>query len=675
MTIPANAAPFPCASRHRSKVLLAALVLGACVTTGATAGEVCPCLGDLTANGEIGADDLAIMLGAWGNCRSCANCPADLSGDCKVDATDLAILLGGWGPCGPTPANDHCTDASDIVYWTGSANPFCTIGADTDGPPSTCGVPSITAIDGDVWYRFYPSIDGTVQIGVCADFDVRIAVYGENIFGNCACPGGLFGAPLLGCAGTSSFYVCDQAASLLVPVTGGDCYLLRVGGAPGQRGKGNIDLNFFVPPCEIASSTKLAATGIEADTEYGIAVDISGDLGVAGAIFDDILFGMQSAGTARVYRYQGNTWTPEVTLIAPEPFASQRFGVSLAASGDRIAVGAADVEAGCLADPNCDTGAVHLYAFDGTSWSFDQSLVPASSDADPLDKFGSRVDIDGNRVIVGAWDDSNANGTRAGAAYVYRPIIFLGAEIWIQDQKLIASNGDDFDNFASDVGVSGSWALVGADTDELGGSAYLFEEVAGTWVQQQMLHPTTLAASADFGYSVAIDGDIAVIGAPDFGAGPGKVYVYERFAGLGWLLTATLTAHDGANNDRFGASVSIEGEKLIVGAPGNLGGRGAAYLYWRVFGGWVERSKLVAGDAAVNDSFGGSVAVTGEVGGGLGLIGSYLDDVGAATDAGSVYRFNGLFECTGNGVAEACDIADNGLSDADADGIPDICEP
>jgi FG-GAP repeat len=394
-----------------------------------------------------------------------------------------------------------------------------------------------------------------------------------------------------------------------------------------------------------------------------------GDVGVSGAIFDDLLFGGSSAGSARVYRYIGNTWTPEQSLFSPEPFPSQRFGVTVATSGDWIAVGAGDAESGCGADPDCDTGKVYLYEYNGSSWAYDQSLLPQAGFGSPEDQFGRRLDIDGTRTVVAATEDDNANGIRAGAAYVFERITLFGSTFWTQTAKLLASDGDDFDTFGSDVGVSGTWAIVGADSDESGGSAYLFEDTGGAWPQKQKLHPAGLPASSDFGYAVAIDGDVAVIGAPDFGTGTGKVYVYENFGGLGWLLTATLAAHDGSVGDSFGASVSIAGDQVIVGAPTNLG-RGAAYLFWRVNGGWVERAKLVAGDGAANDSFGGSVAIDS----GLGLVGAYFDNIGLLSDVGSVYRFNGLFDCTANGVAEACDIA-NGLPDSDADGIPNICEP
>jgi hypothetical protein len=648
--------------------LLATLAAGS-LAPSAVAGGVCPCLGDITGDGQVSGDDLAIMLGAWGPCGNCASCDADFSGDCQVNAIDLGILLGAWGPCAPVPANDLCSEATVIVNGTGGANPFCTLGASTDGPSQTCGVPAFSSIEGDVWFRFTPNLTGTMQVGVCADFDVRLAVYGEGLFGGCACPSGIFPAPLLGCAGTDSFVSCPTGAALLVPVTAGDCYTIRIGGAPGQHGSGNVDINFYVPPCEILSSTKLTAGGLEADTEFGISTDMSGDVAVSGAIFDDLLFGGASAGSARVYRYQGNLWSEDQTLVAPSAFAGQRFGISVAADGDWIAVGAGDIDAACVADPDCYTGAVHLYHNNGTDWLFDQTLTPVSGDGSPMDHFGTRVDIDGTRTLVAASNDDNANGIRAGAVYVYEFVSLFGG-VWLQTSKLLAADGDNFDDFGSDVGVSGTWAVVGASNDEAGGSAYLFQDTGSSWPQKQKLHPASLPATADFGYAVAIDGSVAVVGAPDFSTGTGKAYVYENFGGAGWLLTATLTAHDGAVGDSFGASLSIAGDKLLIGAPNASSGRGAAYLYWRVNGGWVERAKLLATDGLSNDAFGGSVAIDG----GLGLVGAYFDNVGLSVDVGSVYRFNGLFECTGNGVAEACDIA-NGVPDSDLDGIPDICEP
>ena len=152
-------------------------------------------------------------------------------------------------------------------------------------------------------------------------------------------------------------------------------------------------------------------------------------------------------------------------------------------------------------------------------------------------------------------------------------------------------------------------------------------------------------ASADdhFGSSVAVDGDTAVVGAPDddddtAGADTGAVYVFVR-AGAGWVLQQKLTASDMAAGDNFGASVAISGDTIVVGAPGDddtLAGAdaGSAYVFRRASDVWSEDAKLLAPDLAASDGFGGSVAVFLETI----LVGARQGDSGVA-DSGSAYVF------------------------------------
>jgi len=651
---------------------------------GVAGGPVCAqhC-SDLNGDGIIDGADLGQLLLAWGSNDEAA----DLDGNGIVDGADLGILLLDWGAALPCPpANDFCANAITITNFSGGFNPFSTVCANTDGPnhPDDCAAPPIDNIHADIWYRFTPLLSGHAQIGVCADFDARIAVYGPNLFGGCACPGGFLGGALMGCAGeAANSIVCPTGAALTVPVVAGQCYTLRVGGAPQQVGTGNIDINHFVPFCEIETSNKLAAANLEANTEFGIGADISGDVAVVGAIFDDVPSGLfttaVNGGSARVYRYNGVSWDVDQAILAPDPFDSQRFGVNVAVSGEWIAVGAGDVEPGCSADPNCDTGAVFTYQFDGANWVFDQELTPSAGS--PEDNYGTRVDIDGSRLIVAASEDDNANGIRAGAAYTYRLINIFGSLVWITAEKLLASDGENFDTFGSDVAISGDWAIVGADHAGTQGAAYIFQNISlNNWNEVLKVEPD--GPDNFYGYSVAIDGSTAVVGAPSFnGASPGAVYVYERIGGV-WYHTATLENPDGVDGDSFGAGVALDSDVLIAGSNGDIllvgaqaedGSQGAVYLYWKVIGGWVLRARLTASDGLGGDNF-SQVAVTGAFGG-LGLVGAYLDHVGFTADVGSVYRFNGLTECTGNGVAEACDIADGIQQDSDNDGIPNICEP
>lgn len=652
----------------RGLALVTALGVSASAVAG---GGVCPCEGDVNGNGIVDGEDLGELLGAWGACGDCSICASDLSGNCVVDGNDLGILLAQWGACPLLPPNnDACANATVVVGFTGSANPFCTYGANTDGPviPADCSAPPIANIFSDVWFRVVAPITGTLQFGVCADFDVRMAIYDEGIFGTCACPTGIFPAPLLACSTTDSFVTCGQGTARLVPVEAGRCYTVRIGGATGQQGTGNLDINIYVPSCDLASSSTLTASGLDPDSEFGLNVDISGEHAVIGAIFDDVA-GINAAGSARVYRLNaaGNGWIAEQTLTSPDAFEFQRFGVNSAIGGEWIVVGATEVDEDCNPDPLCDTGIVYVYHDNGLLWLHDQSLV--RSGGSPADKFGTRVDVDGNRIVVGASDDTNANGTRAGAAYVFEYTNLFGG-VWLQSAKLIAADGADFDNLGSDVAVSGTWAIVGARSSaaDNSGAAYLYEDTGGAWPERQKLTPG-VAAGANFGSNVAIDGDIALVGAPGYANDLGAVFVYERFGALGWIQTEVLLAHDGVAGDRFGTSTSISGDEVVVGAGSDDDVKGSAYVLWRVNGGWVQRVKLTASNGAAGDSFGGAAAIHN----GRALIGAYFDDTTSGVDAGSVYFFDGLGECTGNGIADACDIA-NGLSDSDGDGVPDVCE-
>ncbi len=647
-------------------LVVGGIVLLACGTPADAAA--CPCKEDLTQDGAVDGADLGLFLAHWGPCANCppANgCVGDFNGDCNVDGADLGILLGNWGPCEGLPPNDDCADAIVLGGLSGSFNKFCTLGATTDGPSTgTCYAPD-GSIQSDVWYRFIAPIDGTAQVGLCADFDVRAAVYGEGILvGGCSCPGTLTGGPLLACGEPVDFPVpCENAIAMLVPITAGKCYTIRVGGAPGEQGKGSLDINLYYPPCEVASNTKLSSSGIDTSDEYGLNVDISGDSAIIGAIFDDYS-GLTFAGSARVFVRNGIQWSQQAMLTPPSPFSFQRFGISSAISGDFAAVGAGDLSVDCQNDPNCDTGEVFVFQRNRGAWTFDDSVTPIGGS--PKDQFGGRVDLDGTRLVVGATDDDNANGTRSGAAYIFERIFFFGNFLWLQTAKLIASDGDNFDGLGSDVGLSGSWAIVGADNDENGGSAYLYNNLSGPWMQAAKLAAPAPASS--YGQTVAIDGDFAVVGAPGTNSNEGRAYLYRNIGGT-WTLINTFKAHDATAGAFFGSSVSINGKYMLIGARSD-NGVGAAYLYWHVNGGWLERAKLVAVGGSLGDSFN-----TVAAGDGFGLVGAYLDDTLGGIDAGSVCAFNALSECNGNGVVDACDINSGSSLDLNGDAVPDECQP
>ncbi|MDX1688983.1 MAG: thrombospondin type 3 repeat-containing protein [Candidatus Promineifilaceae bacterium] len=218
----------------------------------------------------------------------------------------------------------------------------------------------------------------------------------------------------------------------------------------------------------------------------------------------------------------------------------------------------------------------------------------------------------------------------------------------IQVAKLTAVDGTAHDRFGVSVALSGDTALVGAYLDNLEftvdqGSAYVYQRDAGeidNWGQVTKLTAADGASEELFGISVALSGDTAVVGAPEILSARGAAYLFHRDAGGidNWGQVAKLTADDGTFGDRFGDSVTVSGDTVLVGAPGTFNRRGAAYVFRRDAGGagnWGQVAKLTAADRAPGDVFGHSVAV----GGTAALVGAPADDVDGTENQGSAYVF------------------------------------
>ena len=188
------------------------------------------------------------------------------------------------------------------------------------------------------------------------------------------------------------------------------------------------------------------------------------------------------------------------------------------------------------------------------------------------------------------------------------------------EQKLTAGDAAAGDQFGRSVGISGDTMVVGADLDDDNatstGSAYVFVRSGSTWPEQQKITASDAAEGDEFGEFVAVSEDHLVVGSPqddDAGASSGSAYMYLR-TGSTWDDEQKITASDAAAGDEFGASVAIDGETAVVGAPlADLGAdAGAAYVFVLSGGSWTQQAKLTAGDPAVNDQFGTSVAIDGD---------------------------------------------------------------
>src|SRR5205085_941741 len=168
--------------------------------------------------------------------------------------------------------------------------------------------------------------------------------------------------------------------------------------------------------------------------------------------------------------------------------------------------------------------------------------------------------------------------------------------------NLTASDGAADDLFGDSVALSGDAALVGAVFDAIGansnqGSAYVFVRSGTTWTQQQKLTASDGATNDQFGRSVALSGNTALVGADGGNANQGSAYVFVR-SGTIWMQQQKLIASDGAVGDFFGVSVALSGETVFVAASsddiGANASQGSAYVFVRTGTAWTQQQKLTA---------------------------------------------------------------------------------
>jgi len=361
---------------------------------------------------------------------------------------------------------------------------------------------------------------------------------------------------------------------------------------------------------------------------FGHSVAISGDYAIVGTYGDDT--GADNAGSAYIYVRSGTTWSLQATLDNPVPAVYDRFGVSVAISGDYAIVGMHGDDTG--AD---NAGSAYIYARSGTTWSLQATLnnpTPAASEW-----FGNSVAISGDYAIVGASGD-DTGATEAGSAYIY----VRSGTTWSLQATLNNPVPAGSDWFGHSVAISGDYAIVGAYGDDTGatdaGSAYIYVRSGTTWSLQSTLNNPTPADGDIFGHSVDISGDYAIVSATynDTGAtDAGSAYIYVR-SGTTWSLQATLNNPTPTGRGQFGRSAAISGDYAIVGAHGDDTGAndaGSAYIYVRSGTTWSLQATLNNPTPAAYDQFGVSAAISGD----YAIIGAF-DDTGA-TDAGSAYIY------------------------------------
>jgi hypothetical protein len=391
---------------------------------------------------------------------------------------------------------------------------------------------------------------------------------------------------------------------------------------------------FAAPASAQVFSTKLVAPGGGPGAQVGETAALSGDFAVLGAPFHDAVGA--NSGAAYVFRRVGGVSWASVQRLTPHDLApGDYFGDAVAVSGNTVLVGSPFDD-----DLSDASGSAYVFEWNGSSWVQAQKLL--ASDGSALDLFGSAVAIGGDLAVVGAYEDDDPY-FGAGSAYVFRRT----AGTWIETAKLKASDSAVDDRFGWAVATDGVRVIVGArDHDaggEDGGAAYIYEEWSGQWLQRK-LTANDGAAFHSFGTSVAIQGNRALVGsvrATGSASFSGAAYVFDRLPSGTWIQTAKLSAPGQLPNDQFGWSVALDGDRAIVGArlhdaPGALDS-GAAYFFERDNSGtWKFISKFTSPVPAAGNTFGSGVALDGDTA----LVSSRLDDNSEGVNAGAAETFS-----------------------------------
>ena len=370
---------------------------------------------------------------------------------------------------------------------------------------------------------------------------------------------------------------------------------------------------------------KLVPDDIDERDEFGRSVAIEGDYAFVSAPFQN-----DSSGVVYVYKNSGNGWIQEAKLISNDVAKDDLFGYSIGVSGDYL------VATAPWDDDNGEmSGAAYIFKHEGVNWIQQAKLIAGDATAD--DRFGIAADIDGDYVVVGAFFDDD-DGSRSGSAYIFK----RDGSVWAQQAKLTASDADANDWFGVNLSISGSYAAVSARyDDDMGsnsGSTYIFKRDGTSWSQQAKLLASDGEEGDQFGSVYLVD-DKAFVGChldDDNGQNSGSVYLFKR-SGSTWIEDRKILATDGRNFDKFGSRITESRNRLIISASGKdvaEANCGAIYVLKVEADQYVEEAIITPSDCEEDAIFGVAAADENYV-----LVGARNSDV-MGLNSGAAYIYH-----------------------------------
>jgi hypothetical protein len=456
-------------------------------------------------------------------------------------------------------------------------------------------------------------------------------------------------------------------------------------GSPGLNGAGSVSV-FEQIGSEWALVATLTSPNPEPEGQFGYDVAISGNVLVVGAPFEDS--GLLNSGRVYVYRRIGGVWTFSETLSELSQSQESRFGHSVDVSpGGLIAVSA--IRSSFFGS---DAGAVYFYRVSGQSAIFEDRVGP--NPFAPGSFFGTSISLSNNLCAVGAVFDSTL-GNDEGATYLFER---QPNGTWNEYSKLAPPVGQSNAFYGVSVSLRGSFLLVGAEGINNGapsgssGSAFVYRnDGAGNVVLESELASPTPISNGNFGRAVSLTDGFAAVS--ELGGG-GAVHTYRRM-GTNWFYDGTLLGINHTSGDSFGTDVALDADLALVGAPTRSAPMapvsGAAFIYDLEFedcnlNGLNDLCELDSSPSL--DCDGNGVIDTCEIAGGTGIdcdsnnildsceiaAQPFLDcDGNGALDACEIASDPAL-DCNSNGRLDVCDIADGTEPDLNANQVPDSCE-
>jgi len=315
-----------------------------------------------------------------------------------------------------------------------------------------------------------------------------------------------------------------------------------------------------------------------------------------GSVFIGEPANVHQPGVVYIYAHSDAGWTEMAQLKASDGNIGDGFGSSLSADGERLIVGA----------PNGAGERGAVYIFERTNdgmWSEASRIVLPDTTSDPA--FGSSVTLHGDLAFVGAPGEQGG----IGAVYVYRQ---SNASTWIREAHLANPDTARGNRFGSAVDTDGTRLLVGAPRQQ-GGAAYIFKSTnSGEWNLESTLISNQVGERSGFGSSLALHSNRILIGAPGYASASGAVFTYLLDSeNESWNSEGRLVAYDSQPRYLFGSSLAFVGKDVWIGAPRSDDGKGAIYQFKRNVddSGWAGVTRFDDPEREQNDQFAGTIAV------------------------------------------------------------------